>query len=81
LSRRERCLDNPKKLLKKARIGVMQKDWMKNDQASTTFWQFPTEAVTQSLVSALGSSGGCGGVRRLEFVAEFSGPCRWLGGH
>src|SRR5882672_5160514 len=28
LSRRERCLDNPKKLLKKARIGVMQKDWI-----------------------------------------------------
>src|SRR5882757_8735459 len=28
LSRRERCLDNTQKLLKKARIGVMQKDWI-----------------------------------------------------
>src|SRR5882762_8994239 len=28
LSRRERCLDKPQKLLKKARIGVMQKDWI-----------------------------------------------------
>jgi len=31
-------------------------------------------AVTQSLVSGLGSSGGCCVLRRLGFVVEFSGP-------
>jgi hypothetical protein len=34
LSRRERCLDKPKKLLKKARIGVMQKDWITKGNAA-----------------------------------------------
>src|SRR5258708_24532130 len=48
LSRRERCLDNPQKLLRAARIGVMQKNWLKKDQVSTWVWAIPTEAVTHS---------------------------------
>src|SRR5882757_1858772 len=34
LSRRERCLDKPQKLLKKAWIGVMQKDWITTGNAA-----------------------------------------------
>ena len=52
LSRRERCRDNPQKLLKKARIGVMQKNWMKKDTA-TWLWQCHPVAWAQRVGSPL----------------------------
>jgi hypothetical protein len=76
LSRRERCLDNPQKLLKKARIGVMQKNWLTNDQASTRFGNSRggRDALVGSLVPF---------VRRVrcaaaaKFVTDFADPWRW----
>ena len=52
MSRRERCLDKPQKLLKKARIGMMQKNWMKKDTA-TWLWHCRPAAITQRVGSLL----------------------------
>src|SRR5882757_10637578 len=59
LSRRERCLDKSQKPLRAAWIGVMQKDWMKEGHCREVRL-CSREAVSQSSVSLLGESGGCG---------------------
>jgi hypothetical protein len=64
LSRRERCLDNPQKLLRAAWIGVMQKDWM-NEGHCREVWSFPGRRCRARWVSGLVRPAGavcCGGL-------------------
>src|SRR5882757_1027767 len=75
LSRRERCLDNTQKSLRAAWIGVMQKDWITKDLSMPRVVASALGGSdAASWEPALGESSGCGLDRRLEFVAEFSGP-------
>jgi hypothetical protein len=86
LSRRERCLDKPQKLLKKARIGVMQKDWITIGTAAcsgiTDWWLVtqrvgcPLQFVQRLPVAGAGFESPLSFVRQLPVVCLAQPPAR-----
>ena len=67
------AFDKPQKSLRAAWIGVMQKDWIPQEmQRAVARPRGSNDAAGR--VPTPGESSGCGVLRRLEFVAEFTGP-------